>query len=143
MLVSETQLQVRYAETDQMGIAHHSNYSIWFEAARTDFSQKLNLPMSKIEAKGVLLPLIELKCTFKNPIRYEDTIVIKTKLQKASGVKTEFIYEIYRLNENDLLASGSTAHAWTNKELKPLNIGKFFPEVNLALQNALMELECV
>lgn len=99
--------------------------------------------MSTIEAKGVLLPLIELKCTFKSPIRYEDTIIIKTKLQKSTGVKTEFYYEIYKLGEKNTLASGSTIHAWTNKELKPLNIGKILPVVNLALQNTLKESECV
>jgi len=72
MLTSETRLVVRYAETDQMGIVHHSNYPVWFEAGRTDFIKGIGLPYSKIEEKGILLPLIELKCCYRGAARYED-----------------------------------------------------------------------
>ena len=89
-MTTETNLIVRYAETDQMGIVHHSNYPIWFEAARTDYIKKIGLPYSKIEERGLLLPLIELNCKYKGAARYEDEVVIKTKL-KTSIYKATFI----------------------------------------------------
>jgi acyl-CoA thioester hydrolase len=92
----ETKLTVRYAETDQMSIVHHSNYVVWFEAGRTDFLRKSEIAYSDIEAKGIFLPLSHMECTFKNPARYEDTIVVKTKIQKMSCVKLEFCYEVYK-----------------------------------------------
>lgn len=129
MFVSDTKLIVRYAETDQMGVVHHSNYPIWFEAGRTDFIRSMGLPYSKIEARGVLLPLIELRCRYKGAIRYEDEIAVKTCIKELTLTRITFYYEIYKNGEPDLITSGETIHVWTNKELKPFNIKKNAPDV--------------
>ena len=81
----ETEMVVRYAETDQMGIAHHSNYPVWFEIGRTDFFKKIGFPYSQIESMGILLPLTDMKCKFTKPAKYEDTIVIKTQISNAQA----------------------------------------------------------
>lgn len=137
MIVSETEFIARYGETDQMGIIHHSNYPKWFEAGRTDFFRKTGRNYSKIEAEGILLPLTELKCSFKSPARYEDEIIIKTKPVKFSCVRLVFQYEVFNKNGMILVATGETSHAWTDKSLKPLNIEKKMPELFVLLSEAI------
>jgi acyl-CoA thioester hydrolase len=137
MLVSETRFTVRYAETDQMGIVHHSNYPIWFEAGRTDFIKKAGLPYSKIEESGALLPLIELKCFFKGHAKYEDEIVVKTSIKEYTGLKLTFHYAVYKDGLKEAITEGETLHVWTNKELKPVNIKKFKPEINEMIMAAI------
>lgn len=130
MFISETKLTVRYAETDQMGIVHHSSYPIWFEAGRTDFIKKMGLPYSEIEKSGVLLPLIELKCLFKGFAKYEDEITVKTTIKGHTGIKTTFYYEVFKAGCREAITTGETIHAWVNKDFKPVNIKKFKPEIN-------------
>jgi len=129
MFISDTKFIVRYAETDQMGIVHHSNYPIWFEAGRTDFIKKMGLPYSKIEEMGILLPLIELKCSFKGAARYEDEVIVKTRIKEFTPVRIIFYYEVVKEGETSCLTSGETMHAWTTKELKPINIKKHAPQI--------------
>ena len=66
---AETKIITRYSETDQMGIVHHSNYAVWFEAGRTDFFKKVGFSYKEIEGRGILLPLYEMNCKFKSPAR--------------------------------------------------------------------------
>ena len=73
--------------------------------------------------------LIDLKCSFKSPARYEDEILVRTKPVEMSCVRLSFSYEVFKKDEMSLLASGETSHAWTDKSLKPLNIGKKVPEL--------------
>lgn len=128
-MVSETRLTVRYAETDQMGIVHHSNYPVWFEAGRTDFIKMAGLPYSTIEASGILLPLIELKCKYIGFARYEDVITVKTKINDMTFTRIVFGYEIYNNNDTELITTGETFHVWTNREMKPINIKKHAGEI--------------
>ena len=137
MFVSETFLTVRYAETDQMGIVHHSNYPVWFEAGRTDFIRKMGMPYSKIEESGALLPLVELKCTFSGAARYEDQIVVRTSVKEYNGVRLTFYYQVCLADTGKIITEGETAHAWTNRELKPVNLRKFMPELHELVTSAL------
>lgn len=139
MFVSETSFTVRYAETDQMGIVHHSNYPIWFEAGRTDFIRKLGMPYSKIEEEGCLLPLIELKCRYRGAARYEDEITVKTCIKEMTAVRITFYYEVYKNNEPDAITTGETVHAWTNKDLKSLSIKKHAPAIYELLKEAILQ----
>lgn len=136
MFVSETHLTVRYAETDQMGVVHHSNYPIWFEAGRTDFIKKLGLPYSTIEKMGAMLPLIELKCCYKGFARYEDEITIKTCIKEYTGTRLLFHYDVYKYGSDKAITEGETLHVWTNKELKPVNIKKYKPDIYELIANA-------
>jgi acyl-CoA thioester hydrolase len=129
MFSSETKLTVRYAETDRMGIVHHSNYPVWFEAGRTDFIRKLGLPYSKIEESGTMLPLIELNCRYKGSSEYEDDIRVITRIKEFSCTRMVFYYEIFKNNDLKPIADGETMHVWTNKDLKPVNIKKHAPEI--------------
>ncbi len=138
MFASETEFVVRYAETDQMGIVHHSNYPIWFEAGRTDFIKKMGLPYSKVEEMGFMLPLIGLKCNYKSASKYEDNIVVRTQLKEITPVRVVFYYEVYRKEEANPLATGETTHVWTDKALKPVNIKKHSDEIYQLLKKSIM-----
>lgn len=136
MILSETEFIARYGETDQMGIIHHSNYLKWFEAGRTDFFRMLGVRYSKIEKDGALLPLTGFECCFKRPARYEDEILVRTQPVEMSCVRLSFSYEVFNKDKMNLLVVGETSHAWTNKNLKPINIEKKMPELYMLLRKA-------
>lgn len=129
MFISETKLTVRYAETDQMGIVHHSCYPIWFEAGRTDFIRQMGMTYTEIENSGVLLPLIELGCSFKGFAKYEDEIIVKTWIKEHNGIRLTFHYEVCKNGYDEAITSGDTIHAWVNKSFKPVNLKKYRPEI--------------
>lgn len=129
MFYSETKLIVRYAETDQMGIVHHSNYPVWFEAGRTDFIKKIGLPYSKFEEMGIMLPLIELNCAYEGFSKYEDEIIVRTAIKEFTKTRLSFLYEVFRNNNPVRITKGETAHVWTDRQLKPVNIKKAKPEI--------------
>lgn len=84
---------------------------------------------SDIEAMGILLPLSHMDCNFKSPAKYEDEIIVKTKIRNMTCARIEFDYKVVNGEDGKLLATGSTSHAWTDKSLKPLNIKKQEPEL--------------
>jgi len=119
----EINLVVRYAETDKMGIVHHSNYFIWFEAARTELIKKIGISYSEIENKfGIYLPLIECGCTYKKPCFYEDIVIIRSYISDISETRIRFDYEV--LKDNVLCAKGFTEHAFVDNTFKPINLKK-------------------
>ena len=69
--------RVRYAETDQMGVAHHSNYFVWFEAGRSDYCRDLGVPYPEWERHGVFLPVVEARCRYKSPLRYDELATLE------------------------------------------------------------------
>lgn len=133
---TETNITVRYAETDQMGIAHHSNYPIWFEAGRTDMIRKIGYPYSKLEKRGLRIPLIELKCKYRNAAKYEDELLVATEVRELTFSRITFHYEIIRKSDRAILATGETVHVWTNANMKPVNLKKYMPEVYESISKA-------
>ncbi|MTI69691.1 MAG: acyl-CoA thioesterase [Firmicutes bacterium] len=127
-MINETTIKARYSETDQMGIIYHANYFSWFEIGRTEFLRSLGMEYKELENKNVLLPVIDVGCKYKVAAKYDDAIIIKTKLDNIKGVKIKFFYEIVRKKDNKLLAEGYTQHAFVDKDLKPVNFRKNFKE---------------
>jgi acyl-CoA thioester hydrolase len=123
-----TQLRVRYAETDQMGIVYYANYLVWFEIGRVELLRSLGLAYSQLEADHrLVLPVVDAHCRYRAPARYDDEILIETwpSLLRESVVR--FDYRIYRISnekgkERELLAEGETAHVVCDASLerKPL-----------------------
>lgn len=95
MMQSELFLDVRYYETDQMGIVHHSNYVRYFECGRTDMLKKLGLPIEKIEEAGVMLPVVSVECRYKVPARLGDTLKVLSIIDKLPMAKLVIRNEIY------------------------------------------------
>ncbi len=136
-MVYETKLTVRYAETDQMGIAHHSVYPVWYEVARTKFIKSLGISYGELEKMGAMLPVLEVHCHYRLPVRYEDVLLIRIKIQSLGVAKLEFSYEIFRQGEEKPVHTGSTMHGWVNaKDFRPMNLKKHYPEVFRMLAEA-------
>lgn len=125
----ETRFPVRYAETDQMGIVHHSVYAIWFECGRTEFIKSYGLPYDELERLGIMLPLINLSVNFKLPVRYGNTVIIRTSLKKATKARLIMYYEVMAEGDDKVRSSGTTEHAITGTNLKPVNLVKFDPVI--------------
>ncbi len=135
-MLFSTKIIARYAETDQMGVVHHSVYPIWYEAARTEFIKEFGFNYTQIENMGLLLPLLELNCKYIAPAKYEDEITITVKIGMMGGARLEFLYSAYN-SDGVLLNKGITVHAWTDKNLRPVALKKHVPELFEAMQNSL------
>lgn len=120
---------VRYAETDQMGVAHHASYPVWYEESRTEIIKKFGFTYSQMESQGVLCPLAKLECKYIKPARYEDKLCINVKVSKLTPVKIEFEYKVTRVSDGELLNEGMTVHPWTSPDFKLINIKKSKPEL--------------
>jgi acyl-CoA thioester hydrolase len=101
-------LTVRYAETDAMGVVHHSNYVIWLEAARVEWLNQIGLPYTQIEAQGLAFAVIEIGLTYRNPARFGDVVEIEAWLTEATSRTIRYQYRIW--NCDRLLVEGFTRH---------------------------------
>jgi acyl-CoA thioester hydrolase len=125
MVKIDTEIDVRYYETDQMGVVHHSNYIRYFEVARTLSMKKAGIPYDEMERKGILMPIVSISCTYKHPALFGDTIRVTTILEQLPTVKIHFTYEI-RNQKEQLLATGSTVLAFIDAATKrPMRAPKY------------------
>ncbi len=113
--LSQTTIEIRYAETDQMGIVHHSNYAVYFEQARVEWLRNAGMHYHELEKEGVMLPLVNLNVNFKKPLYFGDTIYVKCYLESLPNVKMKFLYDI-KINDEIVSSSGSTTHVFMNAE---------------------------
>lgn len=105
MKISEIQIRVRYAETDQMGVVYHGNYAAFFEMGRTEWLRNQGVTYKELEEMGVMMPVVSLTMNYKKPARYDDLLTVRTILKSQEGVKIEFDYEIYN-EAQELLTTG-------------------------------------
>ena len=90
----ESRTRVRYKDTDQMGIAHHSNYIVWFEIGRTDLCRETGFTYKEIEARGLILVVTEVTCRYRVPYQYDDEVLIRTYIAEAASRAMKFGYEL-------------------------------------------------
>ncbi len=109
-------LRVRFAETDQMGIVHHSNYAIWFELARVKWLEERNMSYKEWEESGVSLAVSELNVNYRNAAKFDDEINVEVKLTVAKSRRSHFEYRLFRTADNALIATGRTTHTPTNPQ---------------------------
>ncbi len=126
MLESRTQIAVRYAETDMMGVVYHGNYLPWFEVGRTTLLKDCGLPYRDLEAQGYLLPVTELGMKFHKPALYDDTVTVITRLKERPLLRIRLEYEVRRGDE--LLVTGFTTHGFINKQGEPVRPPAAFTE---------------
>ncbi len=112
----ESTTRVRYAETDQMGIAHHANSIVWFEIGRTDLCRATGIPYSEIERRGVLLVVTEIGCRYRIPFLYDDPVVIRTSVGQVASRLMRFDYELRHGETGALHATGHSAHVWLDRQ---------------------------
>ena len=131
----ETEIRVRYAETDQMGIVHHANYLTWFEVGRSELCRAKGFSYKEMEDEDdALLVVAETYCRYKSPAFYEDVLTIRTRVGEIRSRSLRFSYEVYRASDETLLAEGETLHLVTDKDKKVRKL----PEI---YRNRLLEAE--
>lgn len=111
MIVGETKFRVRYAETDQMGVVYHSNFVIWFEVGRVELLRQLGFRYRDMEEQDDChIAVVDLKLRYKAPARYDDEILVRTRLRNMRESLLHFTYEILRAEDQALLCEGETTH---------------------------------
>ncbi|QJC52998.1 acyl-CoA thioesterase [Paenibacillus albicereus] len=148
-------LRVRYQETDAMGVVYHANYLTWFEIGRTELIRSKGYAYGRIEQEGLMLPLTDLDSQFRQPARYDDAIVVCTRVESFTPMRVGFRYQIRRLASasaeaalpalgegtvraaredgeglpGELLAGGGTRHVWVDRGFRPARLDRRLPEL--------------
>lgn len=122
MRSSTTSIRVRYAETDQMQVAYHANYFIWFEVGRRDLLCSLGHSYRDLESTGLMLPVVEAQCEFRRSTRYDDKLWIITSGGLLSGARVKFEYEVLCQEDKTITALGRTVHAAVNEKGRPTRL---------------------
>ncbi|WP_100399123.1 acyl-CoA thioesterase [Bacillus sp. FJAT-44742] len=121
-------IEVRYAETDQMGIVHHSNYLVWCELARTKLINELGFNYKELEEQGILSPVTNVNLDYKAPSTYGDVITAETWIEAYDGLRVTYGYNI--INQKGILCvKGTTTHVCIRKNtFRPISIKKHLPD---------------
>ena len=126
---NSTQIRVRFAETDTMGILHHAVYPVYFEEGRTELMRALGMSYDDMEKKGVILPVYSVQVKYLKPAYYDDLLTLKTVLAEIKGVRISFEYSIYN-EQTDLLATGEVTLIFTEPDsFKPCRPPVWFLEL--------------
>jgi acyl-CoA thioester hydrolase len=133
-VISESRVRVRYAETDQMGVVYHANYLVWFEVGRVDFIRALGMDYRRMEREdGLGIAVVDVSARYKSPARYDDDLIVETRLLAARGAVIKFGYRIVRAVDRAILCEGETVHVVVDKEMQkrtlPEKYAKRFAEV--------------
>jgi acyl-CoA thioester hydrolase len=136
MLVSKKEIEVRYAETDQMGVVYHANYLVWMEVGRTDLIRKLGFNYAEMERDGILSPVTDVQVSYKKPLRYGETAVVHTWIEHYDGLRVIYGYEILT-PEGEVAVTGTSSHVCVKKEnFRPISIRRLYPQWHQAYEQA-------
>ena len=125
MKIHSSQVKVRYAETDQMGVVYHGNYAQYLEIARIDWLQSLGVSYRTMEEEGVMLPVYELSLKYRKSAKFDDVLRIETELKSLPGVRIEFDYRIYN-QEGELLTEAYTSLVFMDvKNSRPIKCPQY------------------
>jgi acyl-CoA thioester hydrolase len=115
MNIHQTNIKVRYAETDQMGVVYHGNYAQYLEIGRLEWLSSLGISYKEMESNNVMLPVVELSLNYRKSAHYDDVLTISTSLLKHPTASIEFNYEIHN-SSGELLTTGHTKLVFINKK---------------------------
>lgn len=114
-MVNETEIRVRYGETDQMGVVYHGNYAVYFEIGRTEWLRQFGISYKEMEDNGIMLPVVSLNIKYKKSATYDDVLRVRTTLKKLPTATIEFDYELVNQN-NEILSLGNTQLVFIDME---------------------------
>ena len=106
----DVDIRVRYAETDQMGVAYYANYLVWFEVGRSEFCRKRGFRYADLEALGFKLVVSDVHCRYRSSSRYDETVIVRTRLKGVNKRMVTFGYQILREDREEVIAEGETRH---------------------------------
>ncbi|WP_163102193.1 acyl-CoA thioesterase [Peribacillus alkalitolerans] len=128
MLISKKEIEVRYAETDQMGVVYHANYLVWMELGRTQIVKDLGFNYADMEKDGIISPVLNIEATYKKPMRYGEKAIVHTWIENYDGIRTIYGYEVYN-EQGELSFIGKSEHVCVKKEnFRPISLRKIYPD---------------
>lgn len=135
------EIQVRYQETDQMGVVYHANYLVWFEIGRTAFIEELGFKYHEMEESGIVSPVVDATIHYKQPVRYGQVAKVKTWVEEYDGIKVIYRYEVLDQAGNQAV-TGSTKHVCVKKDsFRPISIRRNLPDWHQAYLSAMEEVK--
>lgn len=127
--ISESLIEVRYAETDQMGVVHHGVYPQYFEIGRVAWLNQFGLHYQKMEEQGIFLPVYHLDIRYKSSAKFGDVLKVETQLLNQPDTRIQFGYKIYNSANLKLLTEGSTTLIFVDgKKNRPMRCPDFLLE---------------
>jgi acyl-CoA thioester hydrolase len=123
----DCEIRVRYAETDQMGVAYYANYLVWFEVGRSELCRERGFRYADLEAMGYKLVVTDVHCRYRSSARYDETVIVRTRLKDAKKRMITFGYHVLRKDrEEEVIAEGETQHICVDSNGKTKSLpGKF------------------
>ena len=122
----DVELRVRYAETDQMGVAYYANYLVWFEVGRVEFCRKKGFIYADLEKSGYRLAVTDARCHYRNSARYDELVIVRTRLKELNKRMITFEYQVLRKGREELIAEGETRHICLDASNKPKSLPQAF-----------------
>jgi acyl-CoA thioester hydrolase len=140
MPASQTRIRVRYAETDQMGVVYYANFFIWFEVGRVELLRQLGFHYKQMEIDDDChIPVVEANCRYKSPARYDDELVLETRILALRRSVIKFGYRLLRPEgedaastsplRNTLLAEGETTHVTVDRSMRKVPLPQRYAAV--------------
>lgn len=128
MHISKKEIEVRYAETDQMGVVYHANYLVWLELGRTQIVKDLGFDYMEMEKDGIVSPVMEVQIAYKKPFTYGQKAIVHTWIEEYNSIKTVYGYEIYN-EDGEVAVTAKTWHACVKKEnFRPISLRRNYPD---------------
>jgi len=137
MKVYKTDIRVHYADTDAMGVVHHTNYIKYFEVGRTEYLREVGYTYAMLEKQGIWLPMASCYCEYKFPARYDDLLTVHTRVAEFKGATIIMAYEIYMKETGELVVLGETKHPVTDHKMKPIRLRNVNPKVYEILKESI------
>ena len=120
---AETTIRVRYAETDQMGVVHHANYFIWFEAGRVELCRHLGFEYKQMEIEDdSFIVVAEASCRYRQPAHFDDLLIVRTRITASQRRILHFGYEVRNQESGELIATGETTHVICDRRGRPKSL---------------------
>lgn len=125
----ETKLRVRYVDTDKMGVVYHANFIVWFEVGRVELLRSLGFRYRDMETEDDChIAVADVRVRYKAPARYDDEVMIRTRLRNVKGPMLHFGYEVVRVEDGMLLAEGETMHVCVNNDFEKITLPEKYTE---------------
>ena len=122
--------KIQYYETDQMKIVHHSNYIRWFEEARVFALEANDIGYDKLEALGIISPVLGVTADYKSMSRFGETVQIEAKVTDYNGVKFSIAYVVKDKATGIVRCTGETRHCFLDEQGRPMSLKRSFPEIH-------------
>lgn len=120
--------KVQYYETDQMKVAHHSNYIRWMEEARTDYLDAVGVSYAEMERRGIISPVLTVSCQYHTMTRYGESVRVETRLTEMGNVRYRLSYRIVDAVTGELRATGESTHCFIDPENRVISLKKADPD---------------